>query len=184
MEELIIDKRVIQIGSSGRNSGKTTLAEKIIYKYKDSLDIYGLKITTISQRNMKCPRGGDGCGVCTSLTKDFDIKEIKKEAFNLNKDTTRILLAGCKKVFWMRAYKDRIKEAYQNFLKLIPKECIIIVESNSLRKIVEPRVFIVIKNTDDENMKESCRSVIEKADYILDDIEDFTYDMLGFGEEL
>lgn len=33
-------------------------------------------------------------------------------------------------------------------------------------------------------MKESCRSVIEKADSILECIEDFTYDMLGFGEEL
>lgn len=109
---------------------------KIIDKYKDSLDIYGLKITTIAKRKMKCPRGGDGCGACTSLTKDFDIKDIKMESFNLKKDTTRLLLEGCKKVFWIRAYKDSIKEAYQNFLKLIPKECIIIVELNSLRKNV------------------------------------------------
>ena len=39
---------MIQIGSTGRNSGKTTLAEALIKQYQEVYPIYGLKIITIS----------------------------------------------------------------------------------------------------------------------------------------
>ena len=48
---------MIQIGSTGRNSGKTTLAEALIKQYQEVYPIYGLKIITISGQRGVCQRG-------------------------------------------------------------------------------------------------------------------------------
>ncbi|WP_406542459.1 hypothetical protein [Clostridium ljungdahlii] len=53
---------MILIGSTARNSGKTTLAVSIINKYKLSRPVVALKVTTIQDKNGKCIRGGEGCG--------------------------------------------------------------------------------------------------------------------------
>ena len=65
---------MIQIGSTGRNSGKTTLAEALIKQYQEVYPIYGLKIITISGQRGVCQRGTKGCGICTSITAGFVIK--------------------------------------------------------------------------------------------------------------
>ncbi|MDO5717413.1 MAG: hypothetical protein Q4P34_00385 [Tissierellia bacterium] len=162
---MIKENKMILIGSTGRNSGKTTLACSLIEKYKMKYNIIGLKVTTISSRSAKCPRGGEGCGVCTSITGDYDIKFEKKR--NSDKDTVRLLNSGCEEVYWIRAHRDSLSKAYEEFMEISKGYDIIICESNSLRHIVEPAVFIMIKNTDDELMKPTSREVIGYADIII-----------------
>ena len=57
--------RMLLIGSTGANVGKTELAGAIIVKFSQSRDIIGIKVTTIKAKDGKCPRGGRGCGVCS-----------------------------------------------------------------------------------------------------------------------
>ncbi|NSN12823.1 hypothetical protein HRE23_18415, partial [Enterococcus faecalis] len=66
---------MIQIGSTGRNSGKTTLAEALIKQYQEVYPIYGLKIITISGQRGVCQRGTKGCGICTSITAGYELVE-------------------------------------------------------------------------------------------------------------
>ena len=154
---------MIQIGSTGRNSGKTTMAKKIIERYKSQLPIYGLKIITISGAKGACQRGVKGCGICTSISEGYElVEETETEG---NKDTMQLLKAGCEKVFLLKVFQGCLEEAFQEFIFAIPKEALLICESNSLRNVIQPDMFIMMDNQ--RKIKPSAADVIKKADKIL-----------------
>lgn len=162
---MISENRMIMIGATGRNSGKTSLATEIIKSLKHKKKIIGLKITTIGSRDAVCPRGGEGCGVCTSVEGNYDILE--EVGSGTDKDTIRLLEAGCESVYWIRTHKEHIVEAFEEFLELAVDADLIVCESNSLRHYVEPYLFIMIKNTSDEFIKPTAAAVMDYADHIV-----------------
>jgi len=160
------------IGSLGRNSGKTLLASEVIGNVRGILPPVGLKLTTIREKGGSCPRGGDGCGVCGSLDGTFCLtEETNRESA---KDTSRLLAAGAARVFWLRAMKDHLGEGLKECLGLISCETPIVCESNSLRTIVDPGVFIMTKKKEKSRAKASAAEVLDLADRIV------LFDGLGF----
>lgn len=166
MKNQLYIPQMILIGSSGRNSGKTTLAVEFIKLWKDKIPVIALKITTIEKKDGKCPRGGLGCGVCTNINDNFQL--IEEKNIDSNKDTSLLLSSGAKKVFWLKVLKTHAYEGIKSFLSKIPKDTLIICESNSLRKTVKPGAFIMLKNTKDSSIKKSAEEVMDKADIILE----------------
>lgn len=167
---------MILIGSTARNSGKTTLAIAIIEKYKNKVPIYGIKITTIAEKNGKCIHGGEGCGVCTNFQDDFDITE---ELSNTNnKDTSVLLAGGAQKVYWLKTLVSHIGEGIEAVVAKIPEDALIICESNSLRKVVEPGVFVMVKNTEDSQIKKTAAAVIDQADIVFENYFQDSFDEL------
>ena len=157
--------RMLLIGSAGRNVGKTELACTLIRKFSKSSPIVGIKVTTIRAKDGKCPRGGRGCGVCSSLDGDFCItKEMDK---NSNKDTARLLKAGASRVFWLRVMKTHLGEGLGALLDVVGPDAVLICESNSLRRVVEPGVFLMITARDSGAWKSTARDVKERVDKIL-----------------
>jgi len=108
---------MLMIGSAGRNIGKTELACALIKKFGKTTDITGIKVTTIKAKDGQCPRGGRGCGVCSSLDGDFWITE--ETDSNSHKDTARLLAAGASRVFWLRVMKKRLEEGLAALLNII-----------------------------------------------------------------
>lgn len=158
---------MILIGATARNSGKTTLALSIIKKFKSRVPVFGLKVTTIAKRNGGCIHGGEGCGACSSLKDaNFEIAEEKNDSGN--KDTSMLLAAGAQRVFWLKVLFSHLDEGIEAVLKMIPEGSLIICESNSLRKIVEPGVFVMVKNSEDSFVKKSAEEVIGQADIIFE----------------
>lgn len=125
-----------------------------------------LKVTTIQDKNGKCIHGGEGCGVCSNLKGNFEITE-ELNAGN-NKDTSLLLAAGAEKVYWLKTLKNNISEGFNTFISQIPENALIVCESNSLRKVVNPGVFIMIKNSKDSQMKKSASEVIDQADITIE----------------
>jgi hypothetical protein len=166
MEDKLHIPQMFLIGSSGRNSGKTTLAVNFINQWKDKIPVIALKVTTIEKKDGKCPRGGQGCGVCTNIHENFQL--IEEKNINSNKDTSLLLSSGAERVFWLKVLKNYIYDGIKSFLSNIPENALIICESNSLRKIVRPGVFIMLKNSKDVSIKKSAREVMDKADLILE----------------
>jgi len=158
--------KMILIGSTARNSGKTTLALSIIKKYKNKAPIYAIKVTTIAVKNGGCIHGGDGCGVCSRMQSDFEIT--KEESKAGIKDTSMLLAGGAKMVYWLKTLKDHIGEGIAAVLAEIPEEALIICESNSLRKVVKPGIFIMVKNTDDDQIKKSAQEVFDQANIVFE----------------
>lgn len=162
MKEIEIT-RMIQIGSTGRNSGKTTMAKELIAYYRQTSPIFGLKIITITGERGKCQRGAVGCGICTSINEGYELLEEQDKLGT--KDTMAMLQAGCQKVYLLKVFREHLLAGFTAFLDLVPEDTIIICESNSVREVVKPGLFIMMNNQ--KNMKETAARVIQQADLIL-----------------
>ncbi len=156
---------MLLIGSAGANLGKTELACKLIKRFGADRDIVAIKVTTIEKRNGQCPRGGAGCGVCSSLDGNFDItRELDGSS---GKDTSKLLTAGAEKVYWIRVIRDHLRQGLEALLDVTGPDAISICESNSLRQVVEPGLFLMVKSPKQRAPKGSARAVMEYADRIV-----------------
>jgi len=157
---------MLMIGSAGANVGKTELACVLIRKFGKDRDITGIKVTTIKTKDGQCPRGGQGCGVCSSLEGNFALTEETDR--DLEKDTARLLAAGASRVFWLRVMKTHLKEGLAALTRIIGPDAVSVCESNSLRQVVEPGLFLMVEGRDLKVWKSSARDVRKYADRICD----------------
>lgn len=164
-EDLMQCDHMILIGATGRNSGKTTLATNIIKEYKDKAPIIAFKLITVRDQGDICPRGGKGCGICKGLKGGFDIVEEVNEG---TKDTMLLKKSGAKHVYLIRALTDHLKEAIEEALTYVPKNSLILCESNSLRHVLKPACFVMIHSNASSEIKPSAQSVMELADIVLE----------------
>jgi molybdopterin-guanine dinucleotide biosynthesis protein A len=155
---------MLLIGSAGRNVGKTELACALIRNNSVSAPIVGVKVTTIRAKDGRCPRGGRGCGVCSSLDGDFCITEEMNRSSR--KDTSRLLKAGASRVFWLRVMKTHLREGLAALLDVVG-EAVLVCESNSLRQAVEPAAFIMVTAQKSGSWKSSARTVKKDVDKIM-----------------
>lgn len=153
--------QMILIGSSGRNGGKTTLAEAVIRAWSGLLPIGALKVTSISRPGAQCPRGGAGCGACTDIGGADFVLEEERGAVS-GKDTARLRSAGAESVFWLRCLAGALRRGFQAFLEKVPPSALIICESNSLRETVQPGCFIML--LEGETIKPTAERVLDRAD--------------------
>jgi molybdopterin-guanine dinucleotide biosynthesis protein A len=157
--------RMLMIGSAGANVGKTRLACALIRKFSKTSPVIAIKVTTIRAKDGQCPRGGQGCGVCSSLNGNFRITEETDR--NLNKDTARLLKAGAKRVYWLRVMKTHLEKGLTTLLDEIEPDNAIVCESNSLRQVVEPGLFVMVRGRSQSMWKSAARDVKEYADKIV-----------------
>jgi hypothetical protein len=165
-DNLLHIPQMLLIGSTGRNSGKTTLAIAFIKRWMSEHSIVGLKVTTIHEGDGQCPRGGNGCGVCSNILGEYEI--LQEENENTNKDTSLLLAAGAEKVYWIKTQSTHISTAIKRFMELVPRDTLIICESNSLRHVIKPGSFIMLTNSANSSIKKTAREVMKDADAIID----------------
>ncbi|MHC4440462.1 MAG: NTP transferase domain-containing protein [Planctomycetota bacterium] len=140
---------MLMIGSAGANVGKTELACALLDKFGKNHNITGIKVTTI----------------CSSLEGNFYITEETDRSSG--KDTARLLEAGARRVFWIRVLREHLAECINAMLDLIGSEAVSICESNSLRQVVEPGLFLMARHRDSDSWKSSAQQVREHADRIV-----------------
>ena len=180
---LISYPHMLLIGSSRRNIGKTHLATSIIKQNHSHVDIIGLKVTTIEEKTKACPHGNEDCGVCSEIKGNYLIREEKDRS--LKKDTSLLLKAGAKKVYWLLVLEDRLGEGARALLDVIPADSVIVAESNRFRLAVQPGLFLMLINPQ-KKIKESARRVQKYADLILEtDGRKFDYDIdkIGYSQD-
>lgn len=166
---------MLLIGSAGPGCGKTEFACKVIKRFRKVRDIIAIKVTTISAEGLaagQCPRGGKGCGVCSSLEGNFEIT--RETDSSGRKDTCRLLAAGASRVFWLRSVKGHLAEAAAALVEVIGADAISVCESNSLRGVAEPAAFVMLKRADCKSYKSSAKAVEKYADRTI------SFDGTGF----
>jgi hypothetical protein len=159
---------MLLIGAAKSNSGKTTFATQLIERLKENHPIIGIKITTIHEKDGKCHKGDLSCGACCSFNGNFHIHE--EEGDEENKDTTRLLQAGAQKVYWVRAHRLYLSEAMETLLERLKSEAgdaMLLCESNSLRNVLEPGLFLMVKRRESSEFKPSAEVVKGLADRIV-----------------
>ena len=153
-----IEKMII-IGATARHSGKTELASCIIKKFCLKEKFTGIKISTIHENDSSFH------GNIDNLNDNFIIE--KNTVTGKNKSTDRMLSAGANETFWIHTKAEFLKDALIKLLPMLDKNSYLICESNSLRKIAEPDVFIMIKNIKSE-IKNTAAEVLASADFTVD----------------
>ncbi|MEK7995110.1 MAG: NTP transferase domain-containing protein, partial [Planctomycetota bacterium] len=147
------------------NVGKTELACALLRKLSRHHDIAAIKVTAIGDKDGQCPRGGEGCGVCSSLEGNFRItQETNRRS---DKDTSRLLSAGASRVYWLRVLKTHLEEGASALVEMLGAHTTCICESNSLRRVVEPGLFLLARRENSKPWKESARQVQRYADRIV-----------------
>ncbi|MDX8340201.1 hypothetical protein SLH46_13460 [Draconibacterium sp. IB214405] len=124
---------LLLIAGNGRNVGKTYFACRVIEMLSESSPITGLKITShIHEHN----------------NDDVLIKQknyvILQEKQLTDKDSSLMLQAGAKQVFFVMAEPEFLPEAFEKLATYLP-ETPIVCESGGLHEIVNPGLFFFVQ---------------------------------------
>jgi hypothetical protein len=156
---------LLMVGGTGRNSGKTELVCRLIGRFAGSTPVVGLKVTSVDRTDGSCPHNGEGCGVCSSLTRPWIVtREMNRES---PKDTCRMLASGAHRVYWLRALRSELADGVADLLTNVPAGWPTVCESTSLRQVVEPGLFLMVRGAHSNGAKPSARVVAHLADRVV-----------------
>jgi len=164
---------LLLIAGNGRNVGKTFLACKIIKQISKSSEVIGVKISShihpVKNKNILCE------------TNDFIIVEENEVT---KKDSSLMLQADAGKVYFIMATQKNLKKAFSWMNENLPDEAIV-CESGGLVRIVDPGLFLFVKRSEDEIVKDNQMQfspvIVENDGECFNfNIENIIYDDNGF----
>jgi hypothetical protein len=132
---------LLLIAGNGRNVGKTTLACKIISFFATKTEVCGLKISPHQHSFAEVD----------ILFRNEKITIIDEKQNSL-KDSSLMLKAGAKKVYYVMIKPEHFKESVDKLIELLPNN-LIVCESGGLHEFVTPGLFLMVKRNDDEIVK-------------------------------
>jgi hypothetical protein len=130
----MIIPNLLLIAGEGTNSGKTTMACRIIEQFS-GLRITSIKITPHFHETTP--------GLVARSERDGYVifEETDRES---TKDTSRMLKAGAAKVFFAKVWDDHLLDVFNEIMEDVPAGTPVICESPALRNYVEPGLFIIM----------------------------------------
>ena len=151
---------LLLIGGTGKNIGKTEFSERLIRENSKKYNIIALKVTSIypPEKEFHKPH--------IDLPKE-GFKIVEEKSSSGEKDTSRMLIAGAKKAFFITAKEESLNFVVQDFFINIDKNKAIICESNSLIKFINPGLFIMVKHENDLLIKSRALPLLNIADKII-----------------
>jgi hypothetical protein len=164
-ESRMFRPEMLMIGATGRNTGKTELACRVIRRHAPQVPIAALKVTAVERTDGSCPRGGAGCGVCSSLAESWCVtRELDADS---DKDTAKLLASGAREAYWLRVKHEALGEGAAGLLAHVPAGWASVCESNSLSRVVEPGLFLQVRAASERTIKASARAVANLADCVV-----------------
>jgi hypothetical protein len=152
---------IIVVGGQSRNVGKTSVVAGIITALPD-IAWTALKITQFGHGI--CSRDGSACH-CSTADHSWAISEEK--ILNADSDTSRFLVAGAKRVWWVRTEQGRLAEAMPAVRRRISESPNVIIESNSIVKFIRPDAYVTVLDPATEDFKRSAQEFLDRADAVV-----------------
>ncbi|MBE0661883.1 MAG: hypothetical protein IH597_05380 [Bacteroidales bacterium] len=153
---------LLLVGGNSRHIGKTTLLCEIISAAASVEPVISLKVTSIYQNN----EGYHGEHELLSAGY-FTIDE--EMGSGRPKDTLKMLEAGATRSFYIQVRDHAVEAAWNAFLKMVPADHLIVCESRSLRRFIEPGLFIYLKSSRGQKEKPYSLWLEKLADKVLYD---------------
>jgi molybdopterin-guanine dinucleotide biosynthesis protein len=154
--------RLVMVGGHTRNIGKTSVVEGIISGLPE-FNWTAVKITQFGHG--VCSVNGEACG-CAVSEHQFSITEERQK--DTGTDSARFLAAGARRSLWVRTKQGDLATALPAFRKKIEGDEFVIVESNSLRRFMNPELYLQVLDTSNPDFKISAQQMFDLSDaYIL-----------------
>jgi len=150
---------LLTVGGHSRNIGKTSVMCGLIAALRPAR-WQAFKIT--QHGHSVCGDSGEACdcGPGDSLHP----YAIDEQVIADGTDTGRYLAAGAARSWWVRTAQGELGEAMPSLRSLFAQSQCNIVESNSLLRFIRPDLYVVVVNFDVEDMKDSARLFLDRAD--------------------
>ena len=153
----------IIIGGHSRNIGKTSVVAGIIPALPE-YDWTAVKITQF------------GHGVCSISAEPCDCALNEKEhSWSLDEesdrsgqtDTSRFLVAGARRAFWVRTKQGMLAEAMPALRNALATAENVIIESNSVLRFLRPDLYLSVLDLQTADFKDSAREFLDRADAVI-----------------
>lgn len=152
---------LIVIGGHSRSVGKTSVVAGLISALRE-FEWTAAKITQYGHGI--CSANGK---VCDCATGDHSWAITEEHNRSGESDTSRFLLAGAARVFWVRSEQGRLAEAMPKLRQRLEGARNIILESNSILKFVRPDLYLTILDPETADFKASARELLDRADAVI-----------------
>lgn len=159
---MIKSTNLLLVGGNSRHIGKTTLLCRIIKATASTEPVIALKVTSIYQND-------EGFHGEHEPLNSVDYTITEEMAIGQPKDTSKMLEAGATRSFYIQARDHAVETAWNAFVKMIPKNHLIVCESRSLRRYIEPGLFIYLKSSSVQVEKPYSFWLEKQADKVLND---------------
>ena len=152
---------LVVIGGHSRSVGKTSVVGGLVSALRD-FRWTAVKITQYGHGI--CSAKGEACE-CTNPDHSWAISEERDRSGE--SDTSRFLLAGAERVFWVRTEQGRLAEAMPTLRQRLVGASNVIVESNRVLKFLRPDLYLTILDPETADFKPSAREFLDRADAIV-----------------
>lgn len=152
---------LLVIGGHSRNVGKTSVVAGLIAALPE-YEWTAVKITQYGHGI--CSANGEACD-CSTGDHSWAISEEHNRSGE--SDTSRFLVAGAKKVFWVRTEQGRLAEAMPVLRKRLEGAQNVIIESNSVLKFMRPDLYLTVLDPMTADFKASAQEFLDRANAII-----------------
>jgi len=152
---------LIVIGGHSRSVGKTSVVAGLISALSE-FHWTAFKITQYGHGI--CSANGEACD-CATADHSWAISEEKNRKGD--SDTSRFLVAGAERVWWVRTEQGRLAEAMPALRERISATEHCIIESNSVLKFLRPDLYLTVLDPSTADFKASAREFLDRADAVI-----------------
>lgn len=151
----------VVVGGHSRSVGKTSVVAGLIAALPE-FHWTALKITQYGHGI--CSANGE---LCDCATGDHSWAVTEEKDRSGESDTSRFLVAGAERVFWVRTQQGRLAEAMPTVRQKIRGAANVILESNSVLKFLRPDLYLTVLDPSTEDFKTSAREFLDLADALI-----------------
>jgi hypothetical protein len=153
-----IAANAVVVGGHARNIGKTGVMAGLIR----GLEEFGWTALKITQSGHGiCSLEGEPCG-CAPTEHSFVLTEERDEGGR--GDTCRFLAAGARRSLWLRVRQGQLAQASSALDRLLSRYGWVMIESNSVLELIEPRLCVMVLDSAQRDFKSSARMFLQRAD--------------------
>lgn len=152
---------VVVVGGHSRDLGKTSVVAGLIAAMPE-FAWNAFKITQYGHGI--CSKDGTSCH-CASDDHSWAISQENDRSGD--SDTSRFLLAGAARVWWVRTEQGRLAEAMPTIRRRLQESSNAILESNSVLKFIRPDIYLTILDPATADFKRSAQEFLDRADAVI-----------------
>jgi hypothetical protein len=152
---------IIVIGGHSRSVGKTSVVAGLISALPE-FHWTAVKITQYGHG--VCSANGEACD-CATADHSWAISEERDRSGE--SDTSRLLIAGAAQTFWVRTEQGRLAEAMPALRQRLAGARNVIIESNSVLKVLKPDLYLTVLDPLTADFKNSAREFLDRASAVI-----------------